>query len=70
MQAYELTEFGIDYVRGISVGNRNDHENMMRFVDKHKITPVIHRNYIFAGAVDAIRDIDQAAHVGKLTVII
>jgi len=58
------------HVHGISVGNRSDCKNMMRFVDKHRITPVIHRNYIFADAVDAIRDIDRGEHIGKLTVII
>lgn len=58
------------HVHGISVGNRSDHEDMMRFVGKHKITPVIHRSYAFADAVDAIRDIEHAEHIGKLTVII
>ena len=58
------------HVHGISVGNRSDCEDMMRFVGKHKITPVIHRSYAFADAVGAIRDIDHAEHIGKLTVII
>ena len=58
------------HVHGISVGTRSDCEDMMSFVGKHRITPVIHRNYAFADAVDAIRDIDQGEHVGKLTVMI
>ncbi len=58
------------HVHGISVGNRSNCEDMMRFVGEHGIIPVIHRNYTFADAVDAIRDIDQGKHIGKLTVTI
>jgi len=58
------------HVHGISVGNRSDCEEMMGFVDKHRLTPVIHRNYAFADAVDAIRAIDRGEHCGKLTVTI
>ena len=56
------------HVHGISVGNRSSCEDMMRFVDKHRITPVIHRNYAFDDAVDALHAIDRGEHVGKLTV--
>ncbi len=58
------------HMHGISVGNRQDCEAMMRFVDQHGITPVIDRTYSFDAAVDAIRDIDKGEHVGKLTVTI
>ena len=58
------------HVHGISVGNRSDCEDMLRFVGKHRIMPVIHRNYAFADAVDAIRAIDRGEHIGKLTVTI
>jgi len=58
------------HIHGISVGNRSDCEDMMRFVEKHRITPVIDRTYAFADAADAIRDIDRGGHLGKLTVTI
>jgi len=58
------------HIHGISVGNRSACEDMMRFVEQHRITPVIDRNFAFADAADAIRDIDQGNHVGKLTVTI
>jgi NADPH:quinone reductase-like Zn-dependent oxidoreductase len=58
------------HVHGISVGNRSDCEDMMRFVEKHRITPVIDRNYAFDDAANAIRDIDEGEHFGKLTITI
>jgi len=58
------------HVHGISVGHRSGCEDMMRFVAHHRIMPVIHRNYSFDDAVDAIRAIDRGEHVGKLTVTI
>lgn len=58
------------HVHGISVGSRSTCEDMMRFVAQHRIAPVIDRNFAFADAADAIRDIAQGNHVGKLTVTI
>jgi len=58
------------HVHGISVGNRSGCEDMMRFVARHRITPVMHRDYSFDDAADAIRAIDRGEHVGKLTVTI
>ncbi|MFQ5634055.1 MAG: NAD(P)-dependent alcohol dehydrogenase [Gammaproteobacteria bacterium] len=58
------------HVHGISVGNRSAYEDMMHCVEEHHIVPVIDRNYHFAEAADAIRDIDEAGHFGKLTVTI
>ncbi len=56
------------HVHGIGVGNRSDCEDMLRFVEKHRITPVIDRSYAFADAAAAIHDISRGTHVGKLTV--
>ncbi len=58
------------HMHGISVGNRDDFEAMMKFVEAHKIVPVIEKNYTFKDAAIALRDIDKGNHFGKLTVSI
>ncbi|MCK5424825.1 MAG: NAD(P)-dependent alcohol dehydrogenase [Emcibacter sp.] len=58
------------HLHGISVGNRDDFEAMMAFVSKHKITPVIEKNYPFESAATALGDIDRGKHFGKLTISI
>lgn len=66
---YELIKTNAN-LHGISVGNRDDFEAMMAFVDAHKITPVIEKNYPFEAAAAALRDIDMGKHFGKLTISI
>jgi len=56
------------HLHGIGVGNRDGHEEMMSFVDKHQISPVIHRTYSFDDAATAMRDISKGEHFGKLVV--
>lgn len=56
------------HLHGIGVGNRACYEDMMNFVGKHQIAPVIDRVYAFNEAAAAMRDIDKGAHFGKLVV--
>lgn len=57
-------------LHGISVGNRDDFEAMMAFVEAHNIVPVIEKSYPFEAAATALRDIDTGKHFGKLVVSI
>lgn len=56
------------HLHGIGVGNRACYEDMMRFVDEHRLTPIIDKTYSFGDAANAIRDIDKGEHFGKLVV--
>ena len=58
------------HMHGISVGNRDEFEAMMTFVEDHKIIPVIDKSYPFKEAATALSDIDKGSHFGKLTVSI
>jgi NADPH:quinone reductase-like Zn-dependent oxidoreductase len=56
------------HLHGIEVGNRAGYEEIMSFVDQHRICPVIHQIYPFADAAPAMQDIDKGEHFGKLVV--
>ena len=56
------------HMHGIGVGNRAGYEEMMRFVDEHRISPVIHKSYAFDEAATAMQDINKGEHFGKLVV--
>jgi NADPH:quinone reductase-like Zn-dependent oxidoreductase len=56
------------HLHGIGVGNRAGYEEMMSFVDKHRISPVIHRTYPFDDAATAMQDISKGEHFGKLVI--
>lgn len=56
------------HLHGIGVGNRAGYEEMMSFVEQHRISPVIHQIYSFDEAPTAIRDINEGQHFGKLVV--
>lgn len=55
-------------LHGISVGNRDGFEAMMRFVGTHRIRPPIGQSYAFENAASALRDIAEGRHFGKLTI--
>jgi len=55
-------------LHGLSVGNREQFEAMMAFVEKHRIRPVIDRRYVLEEAGQAIGDIAKGDHFGKLVV--
>ena len=56
------------HLHGIGVGNRDGYEAMMRFVDEHRVSPVIHKSYAFDEAATAMQDISKGEHFGKLVV--
>jgi len=57
-------------IHGLSVGNREQFEEMMDFVSEHDIRPVIGRTYSFDKAGQAIQDIARGGNFGKLVVTI
>ena len=57
-------------LHGLSVGNREQFEEMMDFVTEHGIKPVIDRTYSFEGTGEALQDIARGGNFGKLVVTI
>lgn len=55
-------------LHGISVGNRQAFEAMMQFVETHRIRPLIGQSYVFEDAVNALTDLAEGRHFGKLTI--
>jgi NADPH:quinone reductase-like Zn-dependent oxidoreductase len=53
---------------GISVGSRAVHEELARFVEQHRIVPVVDRVFEFAEAAEAYRHLRAAGHFGKVVV--
>jgi NADPH:quinone reductase-like Zn-dependent oxidoreductase len=68
----ELTVFSLitknAHWHGLGVGNRDQYEQMMAFVDKHRIRPVIDKIYEFEQTGQALVDLVKADHFGKLVV--
>jgi NADPH:quinone reductase-like Zn-dependent oxidoreductase len=56
-------------LQAITLGSRDDFEAMVRFIDRHRIRPVIedHR-FAFAETRDAIAAIAEGKHFGKLAI--
>jgi NADPH:quinone reductase-like Zn-dependent oxidoreductase len=57
-------------LHGLSVGNRDQFEAMMKFVGEHGIRPIIGKRYAFEEAGAALNDIASGDHFGKLAVSI
>jgi len=55
-------------IHGVTVSHRQDHIAMTRFIDEHAIKPVIDRHYAFEDGIQAIKDIVNGEHFGKLVV--
>jgi len=55
-------------IRGIYVGSREMFEAMNRAIDRHKIKPVIDRQFAFADTADAYRHLQSGAHFGKVVI--
>ncbi len=55
-------------IHGITVGSRDDFEAMMRFVEDHKIRPVVDSSYAFEDAAMAIDSLTNGDHFGKITI--
>ncbi|MGI9309185.1 MAG: zinc-dependent alcohol dehydrogenase family protein [Gammaproteobacteria bacterium] len=58
------------HVHGLSVGSREDFEQMLDCVAEHEIHPVISRHYKFTEAAEAIAAIGAGRHFGKLVISI
>ena len=69
LSVFDLIERNAN-IHGLSVGNREQFEEMMDFVGEHDIRPVIGRTYSFDKAGQAIQDIARGGNFGKLIVTI
>ena len=54
------------HTHGITVGSREDHEEMNRFLEEHQIHPVIGKEVAFEQGADAIMGIAAGNHFGKI----
>lgn len=59
---------GARRLAGIYVGSRAMQEDLARFVEEHRITPLVDRVFDFADAADAYRYLRGATHAGKVVV--
>jgi NADPH:quinone reductase-like Zn-dependent oxidoreductase len=57
-------------VQGIYVGSRAMHEQLARFVELHKISPVVDRSFAFTAVPDAFRYFQDGKHFGKVTIAV
>jgi NADPH:quinone reductase-like Zn-dependent oxidoreductase len=53
-------------VQGVYVGSRRMHEDLARFVEMAKISPVVDRSFPLAEAPDAFRYFEAGRHFGKV----
>ena len=56
------------HTHGITVGSREDHEEMNRFLEEHQIHPVIGKEVAFEQGADAIMGIAAGNHFGKIVI--
>ncbi len=61
---------GATRVQGIYVGSRRMHEELARFVELKKISPVVDRAFAFTAAQDAYRHFESGKHFGKVTLAV
>ncbi len=59
---------GATRVQGIYVGSRRMHEDLARFVELKKISPVVDRAFAFADLPEAFRYFQAGQHFGKVAV--
>lgn len=55
-------------VQGILVDSRGAFENMVRFIERHRIRPVIDRTFAFEQLPQALRAMQAGEHFGKIVV--
>jgi NADPH:quinone reductase-like Zn-dependent oxidoreductase len=53
---------------GIQVGSREYFEDMNRFIEEHRITPVVDREFAFDEALDAFAHMAGQRHFAKLVI--
>jgi len=69
LSVFDLIERNAN-IHGLSVGNRNQFEEMMDFVSEHGLRPAIDRTYSFEETGQAIQDVAIGGNFGKLVVTI
>jgi NADPH:quinone reductase-like Zn-dependent oxidoreductase len=55
-------------ILGIQTGSREYFEDMNRFLEEHRITPVVDREFTFGGALQAFAHMAEQRHFGKLVI--
>ncbi len=55
-------------LQGITVGNRDSFEAMLRAMDQYKVKPVIDQVFAFAQLKDALAHLKSGAHFGKICI--
>jgi NADPH:quinone reductase-like Zn-dependent oxidoreductase len=55
-------------IAGIQTGSRQNFEDMNRFIEAHRITPVMDRVFAFEDAVQAFAHMAEQSHFGKLVI--
>jgi NADPH:quinone reductase-like Zn-dependent oxidoreductase len=53
-------------LQGITVGNRDGFESMVRAIEQHGLVPVVDRVFDFDELSAALRDLERGAHFGKI----
>ena len=56
-------------VKGITVACRDDFEAMLRAMGQHKLKPVIGETFAFEQGAEALRQMSQAGHFGKICLV-
>jgi hypothetical protein len=55
-------------VVGIQTGSRQYFENMNRFIEEHRIIPVVDRGFLFDEALQAFAHMSEQRHFGELVI--
>ena len=55
-------------IAGIQAGSREYFEGMNRFIEEHRITPVVDREFTFDEAPQAFAHMAEQRHFGKLVI--
>jgi NADPH:quinone reductase-like Zn-dependent oxidoreductase len=53
---------------GIQTGSRRHFEDMNRFIEEHRITPVVDREFTFDKALHAFAHVAEQRHFGKVVI--
>lgn len=54
--------------RGINVGSKQLHEDMLRFIETNKIKPYIDRVFPFEETPQAVEYLGKGQHLGKIVI--
>ena len=67
---FDLSQIGMKSIniRGIRVGNRASHQDMLRAISQHGVRPVIDTVRPFVDAIDAIATFKAGGHFGKVCI--